>query len=127
MSEENKLTHKRRVGRPDKWSNPEQLEEQVNEYLDITPVEDLTLTGLLIHINSNKQTLSDYEKKPEFRDIIKFAKLCIEHSYEIDLKKHGRAGSIFALKNFDWTDRREVGLEHTTLDDAGEKTGIKFE
>ena len=32
----------------------------------------------------------------------------VESSYEIDLKKHGRSGTIFALKNFDWKDKSEV-------------------
>lgn len=32
----------------------------------------------------------------------------VEHSYEIDLKKKGNTGTIFALKNFDWKDKTEV-------------------
>ena len=34
----------------------------------------------------------------------------IENSYELDLKKHGRTGTIFALKNFDWKDKQETDL-----------------
>jgi hypothetical protein len=32
----------------------------------------------------------------------------IEHSYELDLKKTGRTGTIFALKNFEWKDKQEI-------------------
>ena len=43
----------------------------------------------------------------EFSNTIKKAKDKVEHSYEIDLKKKGNTGTIFALKNFDWKDKTE--------------------
>jgi hypothetical protein len=51
-----------------------------------------------------------YENKDEFRDTIKKAKQKVENSYELRLIKNGRAGEIFALKNFGWTDRQETEI-----------------
>ena len=36
------------------------------------------------------------------------AKLLIERSYEVSMRVNGRAGDIFGLKNFGWTDKSEV-------------------
>jgi len=37
-------------------------------------------------------------------------------SYELDLKKHGRTGTIFALKNLDWKDKSEVDQNTRQVD-----------
>jgi hypothetical protein len=51
----------------------------------------------------------DYrEERPEFMPPLKKALLRVENGYEIDLKKSGRTGTIFALKNFDWKDKTET-------------------
>jgi len=43
-------------------------------------------------------------------DTIKKGLERVESSYELDLKKHGRSGTIFALKNFDWKDKNETDI-----------------
>jgi hypothetical protein len=40
--------------------------------------------------------------------LINHAKLRIENSYELSLRKNGRSGDIFALKNFGWSDKKVV-------------------
>ena len=95
------------VGRPLKFQSVEELESKIDAYFNKTPIEDWTITGLAIALDTFRSTLCDYEDKDEYYYTIKKAKQAVEHSYEIDLKKHGRTGTIFALKNFDWKDKQE--------------------
>ena len=52
--------------------------------------------------------MSDYGKRDKFSDAIKKYKLMVQNAYERDLRRKGRSGDIFALKNFGWTDRTEL-------------------
>jgi hypothetical protein len=45
--------------------------------------------------------------------MLEMAKMKIEHAYEKSLRKNGRSGDIFALKNFGWTDRMDVAADVT--------------
>lgn len=96
------------VGRPLKFESVEVLKEKINTYFNETPKEEWTITGLALALDTSRQVLCDYETKDEFSDTIKKAKLKVENGYEIDLKKQGRSGTIFALKNFGWQDKSEV-------------------
>lgn len=100
----------RQVGRPRKWQNPQELIELINNYLEETPFEEWSVTGLALTLGTSKQLLIDYQKREEFREVINEAKLLIEHSYELSLRKNGRTGDIFALKNFDWKDKSEQDI-----------------
>ena len=42
------------------------------------------------------------------------ARLIVENSYEMELRKEGRTGTIFALKNFGWKDKIEYEGETKT-------------
>lgn len=97
-------------GRPLKFPNLEALQERIAEYFDKTPKDEWTITGLALALDTYRQTLVNYEHKDEFVDAIKKAKQKVENGYEIDLKKHGRSGTIFALKNFDWKDKSETDI-----------------
>lgn len=101
------------AGRPPKWKNVEQLQELIDIYFADTSKDEWTITGLALALDTSRQTLVDYEKKDEFIDTIKKAKLMVENGYEIDLKKSGRSGTIFALKNFDWKDKTESDVKHS--------------
>lgn len=102
-------------GRPLKFGTPEELQDKIDEYFDLTPKEEWTWTGLALHLDTSRETLREYRERPEFVDSLKKALLKVENGYEIDLKKHGRSGTIFALKNFDWKDRIEYdGKEEIT-------------
>lgn len=98
------------VGRPPKWTTVEQLQKDIDAYFASTPKEEWTITGLALALDTSRQTLLDYEHKDEFTDAVKKAKLMVENSYEVDLKKSGRSGTIFALKNFDWKDKQETDI-----------------
>lgn len=98
------------MARPLKFNNLEELEKRISDYFASTPREEWTITGLAIALDTCRQTLLNYEEKDIFLDTIKRAKLFVENSYEIDLKKHGRTGTIFALKNFDWKDQTQTDI-----------------
>lgn len=94
-------------GRPPKFKDPAELEALLSDYFENEPV--LTMTGLALHLGFvNRQSMYDYEKKPEFSDTIKMARAMIENGYEKALARgEGTAGHIFALKNFGWTDKSQ--------------------
>lgn len=105
-------------GRPLKFSSVEEITPLIEKYFNDTPIEEWTITGLALALDTSRTTLIDYCNRAEdpenekvsieFANTIKKAKEKVEHSYEIDLKKSGRTGTIFALKNFDWKDKSEV-------------------
>lgn len=97
-------------GRPRKWNTPEELQEEIDEYFEICSEEKIpvTITGLALALNTTRETLMDYQNNDEFSDTVKRAKLRIENAYEQRLILNGRAGDIFALKNFGWKDKQEI-------------------
>jgi len=100
-----------KVGRPLKFKTVKELEDKCNDYFNTNKIEEWTITGLAIHLDTFRKVLCEYETlddRKEFSNTIKKAKTMVENSYEIDLKKYGRSGTIFALKNFDWKDKTEV-------------------
>jgi hypothetical protein len=110
------------AGRPLKFKSAEELQKKIDDYFKITPFEELTITGLALHLDTYRETLCNYEKRDEFLDTIKKAKQRIENAYEKRLIKRGGSGDIFALKNFGWRDKQEH--DHTT---KGEPiTGINY-
>lgn len=104
------------VGRPLKFKTVEELQEKIDLYFEVTPKDEWTITGLAMALDTFRNVLIDYgsgkydEKDKDFSNTIKKAKLKVENGYEIDLKKHGRTGTIFALKNFDWKDKNETDI-----------------
>ena len=99
-------------GRPKKFATPNDLAKVINEYFDNTPFDEYSITGLALTVGS-KQLIQDYQERDGYDNIIIRAKLIIEHSYEVSLRKAKQTGSnyIFALKNMGWSDRREI--EHS--------------
>lgn len=96
------------AGRPLKFETVEILTTLIDKYFQETKKEEWTITGLALALNTSRETLINYQEREEFFDTIKKAKDMVEHSYELDLKKKGHSGSIFALKNFDWSDKQQV-------------------
>lgn len=103
-------TDKQKIGRPLKFKTVKELQDKIEEYFNTVDIKDWTITGLALALDTYRQTLLNYEEKDEFVDTIKKAKQMVENSYEIDLKKYGRTGTIFALKNFDWKDKTETDV-----------------
>lgn len=106
------------MARPLKFQSVEELDAQIEDYFATTPECEWTWTGLALHLDTDKWTLTKYRDREEFSASIKKALLRVENGYEKDLKKHGRTGTIFALKNFDWKDKQE-----TDVTSKGEQIG----
>lgn len=99
------------AGRPPKYSKAEDLEAKIQEYFDkvVKSGDHITISGLVLHCGfSDRASFYDYEKKPEFTHTIKRARTLIEEDYEKYLRTGNATGAIFALKNFGWTDKREI-------------------
>lgn len=98
-------------GRPLKYKSLAEMQPLINAYFAETPDEELTITGLALALDTTREILCGYEGKDEFSAAVKKAKARVENSYERALRKNGRAGEIFALKNFGWRDQKEVKSE----------------
>ena len=96
------------VGRRKKIETREQLIDVINSYFNKFSVEEYTITGLCYAIGVSKDTFYQYAKDKDFGEIIDEARLIVENAYELSLRKNGRTGDIFALKNFGWVDKTEV-------------------
>lgn len=115
-------------GRPPFYKTPEELSAKVDEYFEKGirtvkrkaifkglvyeyEIKKATITGLVLYLGySDRASFYDLEKIPKFTNIIKRARTLIEREYEEQLDLNS-AGSIFALKNFGWTDRQEIDIE----------------
>lgn len=67
-----------------------------------------TVSGLVYHLEIERQTLLNYEKNDELFDTIKNTRNRLKVFYEKALLEKGHAGIIFASKNFGFTDKVEV-------------------
>lgn len=97
-------------GRPVKFSDPKKMEAILDKYFADTPEDKITLTGIILALDITKDTFYQYAQKEGFKEIINKARLRVENSYENDLRDKGRAGDIFALKNFGWKDKTETEI-----------------
>ncbi|MEA1910003.1 MAG: terminase small subunit [Patescibacteria group bacterium] len=97
---------------PIKYKTAKELNDKIEEYFDSVHEEiDITITGLVLFLGfESRQSFYDYEKKDGYTYTIKKARLRIENSYEKSLRKDGRTGDIFALKNFGWRDKQEFDI-----------------
>lgn len=91
------------------FRKPEEAAEKLKEYFETVPKDDWTITGVALHCGmSSKNTFYEYCKREEYEELFNHARLMVEHSYEMSLRRNGRTGDIFALKNFGWTDKQEI-------------------
>jgi hypothetical protein len=104
---------KSKGGKPLKFPSVKALQDKINEYFDVTPDDEILITGLAYHLETTRETLMEYEARDEYADTIKRAKLRVQMEYEKSLRKNGRAGDIFGLKNFGWKDKTEVDMNAT--------------
>ena len=95
---------------------PKQLQELIDGYFAQTPIEDVTLTGLCLHIGTSRRGLDNYLAREDFREIVTMAKARVEHAYELALRHQGGTANIFALKNFGWKDKQEIDHTHRIED-----------
>jgi len=112
--EKNKPRKEKRLmeGRPPKYKTSEEIEAAISKYWDSLGKDKPTVTGLALFLGfESRQSFYRYENDGEFSYTIKKARLKIESIYEQNLHSGNATGSIFALKNFGWSDKTEV--DHT--------------
>lgn len=108
-------------GRPLKFKCPILLQKKIDDYFDEVKKNNdvITITGLALHLDTCRSTLCEYDKRDEFSNTIKRAKQRVEADYEKSLRNNGRAGDIFGLKNFGWSDKKEVDMNaNLSISDA---------
>ena len=96
------------AGRPLKFKTVEEIQQKIDAYFEAAIVGEYTITGLALALDTNRKVLIDYEGRDEFSNTIKKAKTRVENDYELALRRNGRAGDIFGLKNFGWKDKMDV-------------------
>lgn len=104
-------------GRPRIVESPEEFERRAHAYFDECEKGGVfkTITGLALAVGfAERQSLYDYQARPEFSVVVKRARLVVENDYEQRLAGGKPTGAIFALKNMGWRDRHE--LDHRTPD-----------
>jgi hypothetical protein len=103
-------------GQPPIYDSPDKMQECIDEYFSyLSSGEKPTISGLCYYLGfESRQSFYDYEKRELFSYTIKRARLRIEIIYEQNLHGNSNAGSIFALKNFGWSDRQEIEHQSST-------------
>tara|TARA_R110001632_G_scaffold8551_1_gene33850 strand:+ start:134 stop:553 length:420 start_codon:yes stop_codon:yes gene_type:complete len=107
-------------GAPAMYSDPKKMQTAIEKYFKNPPTKILrrngeeqeipfiSITGLALHLGfCSRQSMYDYEERPQFSYIIKKARTLIESEYEFLLQNGNTTGAIFALKQFKWTDKVE--------------------
>jgi len=107
-------------GRPLKYQTVKELQMLINLYFARCRRnhEPLTITGLGLSFGLSRQQLIEYRNRDEFHDALKEARMRIEHDYELSLRRNGRAGDIFGLKNFGWRDQKDSNINVTMTPEA---------
>lgn len=76
---------------------------------ELTRGELYTINGLALFLGTNRETILEYEDRPQFADTIKGAKTRIQKQLETALYGNNVTGVIFNLKNnYGWKDKTEV-------------------
>jgi len=104
-------------GRPLKFGSVEELQQKIDEYFSKNLESEWTITGLALALGTYRDVLIDYQEGKydkedrDFSNTVKKAKEMVHNSYEKDLRRKGRSGDIFALKNFGWKDKTETDIK----------------
>jgi len=98
------------AGRPPMFDSPKSLQAAIDEYFAARNDDDpATITGLALELGfADRQSLNDYQDKPEYTFIVKKARSRVALSYEQRLRGQHVAGPIFALKNMGWRDAQDL-------------------
>lgn len=122
------------IGRPPKYTNPEEMQKIIMEYFEECKAEDKypTVSMMAFRLGMSRQDLLNYENcyeldrlkqlddtlRDAFVDTIKAAKQYIEGCYEDKLinSPNSPIGTIFTLKNnYKWVDKTEQVVENKTI------------
>jgi hypothetical protein len=108
-------------GRPRIIDTPEEFEEKTAAYFQELDRENAerategfgprppTITGLCLFLGfADRQSFYDYANEPGFSCAVRKARARIEQHHEERMSGNSPTGSIFWLKNHDWTDKQET-------------------
>lgn len=116
------------MGMTPQYKTPEEMQEVINIYFSECIMEErpFTVSGLAYSLHLTRQSLCNYEVKPEFLDTIKRAKQKVELSLEEKLVDgKAVAGIIFNLKNnYGYKDKTEQ--EITGANGGAVMFGVEF-
>ena len=97
-----------------KYKTPELMDKRCVEYFEWVKQGDEddkrypTVTGLIIFLKLSKATFYVYKERVGYKEILARASMMVENGYEMELRSRNVTGSIFALKQFGWTDRQDI-------------------
>lgn len=99
-----------------RFDSPELLQDKIDEYFNYCDDNNkpYTVSGLALFLDTNRQTLVNYEKEAgyeAFFDTIKKAKARIENYLEEGMlsgKVNVVAGIFNAKNNYGWKDKQEI-------------------
>lgn len=132
--EEAAKPEKRRRGRPLKFPTVEVLQAGIDSFFkkcdehqkevvakngDVVLISSplpYTVSGLAVHLDTDRETLMNYEAKEEYFDTVKRAKeRCLADS-EMRLHTNFTAGVIFSMKNnYGWKDQIDVNTNQNMV------------
>lgn len=92
------------------WEKPEDLQSVYKYYFKNVLWKHWTITDLKI-IAGGKKNFEKYSKMPGFKEVIDWAMLMVERSYEQSIRYLGRTTDIFMLKQFGgWKDKKDLDI-----------------
>jgi hypothetical protein len=99
-------------GRPKAFESVAELEEKIEAYKTYLKDNDKppTIAGLAYYTGIDRQTLYNYKAKDEFFGTIKGFVDWIIMTYEEEAITKGKAGIIFLMKNYGYTDKTELNV-----------------
>ncbi len=100
------------AGRPLKFQ-PDKIQILIDDYFKNCDENNIpyTITGLAIALDTTRESLREYEARPEFVDAIKKAKhRCEGYAERFGYTAKNPAFAIFCLKNYGWTDSQKVDV-----------------
>lgn len=123
-----------KIGRPRRYKDPQELLDKAAEYFESCVGEDgelkepITITGLCNYIGTYRSKLIEYESgsleslkdgsgdDEAFRAAIKHIKsVCEQYAESHMFSARNPAGSIFALKNYNWKDTQTIETTVTEI------------
>ena len=117
----------RKVGRPLKFQSVSELQKKIDSYFEDRDAtgKPYTITGLALWLDaSSRECLLNYQEKDDYFDTITRAKLrCQEYAESQLYTAKSSNGPIFALKNFGWSDAKQIDIQSTQKVITVEMTG----
>lgn len=111
------------VGRPLLFKSVEELEEKIQDYFNYCDKNNkpYTITGLAVHLDTDRITLIRYQERELFSNTIKKAKAKIEANME-ERALIGQSNHVFTMfsmkNNYGWSDKAESDTNDDVIDNV---------